>query len=88
MIFLILGLLVGGIAVIFISQNITPVTIFLFNWELHGSLSLVLIVSILIGALLTALSFITEMIDKTRRISNLEGDNLILRKRINDGSIL
>jgi uncharacterized integral membrane protein len=88
MIFLILGLLVGGITVIFISQNITPVSVFLFSWELHGSLSIVLIISILIGAVLAVLSFITEMSDSAKKISNLESDNAILRKRINDGSIL
>jgi uncharacterized integral membrane protein len=95
MIFLILGLLVGGITVIFISQNIIPVTVFLFNWEIHGSLSLVLIVSILIGAVLAVLSFVSEMIDNSQKISNLEthikaleGDNKVLKERISGGSIL
>ncbi len=88
MIFLILGLLVGGITVIFISQNVTPVTVFIFNWELHGSLAIVIIISILIGAVLAVLSFITEMLDNAQKVSHLESDNAVLRKRINDGSIL
>ena len=95
MIFLIIGLILGGITVIFISQNIVPVSVLLFGWEIHASLSIVLIASILIGALIATLSCISEMIESSAKISNLEKyiktlgeENVVLKKRINDGIIL
>ncbi len=72
MIFLIIGLLVGGVAVIFILQNVIPVTVHFFNWELQGSLALVLVLSILTGAVLSALSCLPDMINNYFEINNLK----------------
>ena len=93
MIFLILGLLLGGITVIFISQNIVPVTVVLFAWQIHGSLALVLILSILVGAVLAVLSYLSEMIDTHIQISTLkkhvlalENENQTLHRKIVDAN--
>jgi len=51
----ILGLLLGGVAVIFALQNITPITVAFFQWEITGSLALVLMVAIFAGVLVTLL---------------------------------
>lgn len=72
MIFLIIGLLVGGIAVIFILQNIIPITVHFFNWELNGSLALILILSILTGAVLSVLACLPDMINSYFEIINLK----------------
>lgn len=72
MIFLVIGLLVGGIAVIFILQNIIPITVHFFNWEMQGSLALILILSILTGAVLSALSCLPDMINNYFEINNLK----------------
>lgn len=72
MIFLIIGLLVGGLAVIFILQNIIPVSIVFFSWKLDGSLALILILAILTGAVLSALSCLPDMINNYFEISGLK----------------
>jgi len=72
MIFLIIGLLVGGVAVIFILQNIIPISVHFFSWEMQGSLALVLILSILTGAVLSALSCLPDMINNYFEITNLK----------------
>lgn len=91
MIFLIIGLLVGGIAVIFILQNIIPITVHFFSWELQGSLALILILSILTGAVLSALSCLPDMINNyfeiiglKKRIKELETQADNYKKSIDD----
>jgi putative membrane protein len=54
-IFLILALIIALIAVIFALQNTVTVAISFLFWQLHGSLALVLIVSLVAGALITSL---------------------------------
>ena len=89
MIFLILGLLIGGLTVIFISQNVIPVSVFFFTWELHGSLAVVLIISVLIGAVLAVLSCLSELIEDAAKIkslqkyvSTLEEENRVLHNKV------
>lgn len=72
MIFLAIGLLVGGVAVIFILQNIVPISVHFFTWELQGSLALILILSILTGAVLSALSCLPDMINNYFEINSLK----------------
>ncbi len=72
MIFLVIGLLVGGVAVIFILQNIIPISVHLFSWEMNGSLALILILAILTGAVLAALSCLPDMFKNYFEIVNLK----------------
>ncbi len=91
MIFLIIGLLVGGVAVIFILQNIIPITVHFFSWELQGSLALILILSILTGAVLSALSCLPDMINNyfeiiglKKRVKEMEAEANNYKKTIDD----
>lgn len=52
-IFFILGLILGGTAVVFALQNIEVITIIFFSWKMTGSLSLILLLSMLVGILVT-----------------------------------
>lgn len=54
-IFLIGGLLLGATAVVFVLQSVSVVTITFFSWSLTGSLSVVLLLAILVGILITLL---------------------------------
>jgi uncharacterized integral membrane protein len=51
----ILGLLLGGVAVIFALENVTLITVTFFNWQITGSLALILISAICVGVLVTLL---------------------------------
>jgi putative membrane protein len=61
-IFLILALIIAFIAVIFALQNpVTVVGTFLF-WQFHGSLALLLIVSLAVGALIAFLALLPGLL--------------------------
>lgn len=49
----ILGLILGGTAVVFALQNIDMITVTFLGWQLTGSLSLVLLLTMLVGILTT-----------------------------------
>ncbi len=72
MIFLIIGLILGAVAVVFVLQNVVPITVMFFTWQIEGSLALILILSILTGAILAILSYMPEMISNYVEISTLK----------------
>ncbi len=53
----ILGLVLGGVTVVFALQNVSMVTVAFFTWQLQGSLAVVLLLAALAGVL-TALFII------------------------------
>lgn len=55
LILFILGLLLGGAAVIFALQNVTIITVTFFSWQMTGSLALILILAIFAGVVVTVL---------------------------------
>lgn len=61
-IFLILALVLALIAVIFALQNTVPITVSFLFWQFHGSLALVLIISLAAGVLITALFVVPELL--------------------------
>ena len=89
--FLILGLALGAITVVFALQNISIVNVVFFNWHLHGSLSLVLLLAAASGVLVCVLLSIPEVI-KThiefsllrKHIKKLEDDNASYKRIVGD----
>ena len=61
-IFFILGLLLGGVAVIFALENVVVITVTFFQWQITGPLSVILISAILSGILITLLLLLPESI--------------------------
>ncbi len=51
--FFFFALLIAAIAVLFAVQNITPVTITFLFWKFSGSLALILLITLLAGALIS-----------------------------------
>jgi uncharacterized integral membrane protein len=58
----ILGLILGGVAVIFTLQNVDVITVSFFSWNLTGSLALILALAISTGVLITILLILPESI--------------------------
>ena len=58
----ILGLLVGGAAVVFVLQNVAVITVTFFAWHITHSLAIILILSILAGGLATLLIILPSSI--------------------------
>ncbi len=61
-IFIIIALLIAVIAVIFALQNLTAVTVTFFLWSFHGSLALVLLLSVAAGVLISLLASLPGLV--------------------------
>ena len=78
-VYLILALLIAAVAVIFAVQNVATVTITFLAWKLTGSLSVVLLVTLVIGAVVGLLVLAPSAVKGTisaasqrKRIGDLE----------------
>lgn len=85
--FLIVGLLIGGAAVAFVLQNITPITVTFIIWKFSGSLAMVILSAIFSGALVSTLVSLPSSIKKGLQISNLTRRNSKLEKELADKKI-
>lgn len=90
-ILLLLGAIVGGLSVIFVLQNITPITVTYFTWQIEGSLAVVLLLAMLSGAIVTMLTLLPTLIRDEWRYAKLrkekeavESELATTRKVIND----
>jgi len=77
--FLILGVLLGAVTVVFALQNITTITVTFLAWELTGSLSLILLLAVATGALICLLMSIPEVIKSHIEFSALKKINRALQ---------
>lgn len=82
--FLVLGLIIGAVSVVFVLQNIPPVDVNFLTWNLHGSLSVILLATLLVGMLISALVLLPGFISlkwqvgkANKRIKKLEDDAMI-----------
>ncbi len=81
-IFFILGILLGGFAVIFTLQNISSVTITFFSYQLVGSLSTVLALSLLVGVVVTLLFVLPASISNYFKYNSLKKENAKLAEEL------
>lgn len=72
---LILGVVLGAAAVIFILQNVAIVDVAFFSWHFQGSLALVLLMTFLVGILITLLLVLPETIGHYFRFRTLQKEN-------------
>jgi len=82
--FLILGLIIGGVSVIFVLQNITPITVTFFTWHIDGSLSVILLLALLSGMLISAFILLPSFIKVEWQVRKLKKAN----KRLEDDLML
>jgi lipopolysaccharide assembly protein A len=80
-IFLILALVIAIIAVIFALQNLVAVTVTFLAWSIHGSLALVLLVSMAAGVLVSVLASLPGIVrgkwtntSQKRKLAALEAE--------------
>lgn len=82
--FLIIGLLIGAAAVVFILQNVTTVSVVFFAWQLNGSLALVLLLAIIAGILITMLFLLPTIVANRFLVGSLRKQNKKLQADLND----
>jgi|GEM_PF-1092942 len=71
----ILGLVLGGVAVIFALQNIEVITVSFFSWQFSGSLSVILSVAVAAGVLASLLIILPESIGNYFKYKSLKNEN-------------
>ncbi|MDB5239074.1 MAG: hypothetical protein JWO00_409 [Candidatus Parcubacteria bacterium] len=81
-IFFIIGIVLGAFVVIFALQNITPVTVMFFDWQIQGSLAFILILAVAIGLLISALLSLPDIFRKSFMISKLKKHNEKLKDEL------
>jgi len=79
-IFFILGALLGATAIIFAFQNSAVVSVIFLGWQIDGSLSVVLALSVLSGVLIALLLTLPELISSYFQYKALEKKNKILEE--------
>jgi putative membrane protein len=87
-IFVIIALLISIIAVVFALQNLAAVTVSFFIWSIHGSLALVLLVSMAAGVLISLLASLPGLIRarwtvsaQRKKLATLETESSGYKKR-------
>jgi uncharacterized integral membrane protein len=69
---LILGVILGAVAVIFVLQNVAVVTVSFITWHITGSLALVLLATIITGIVMTLLILLPGLIRDDFYLSSLK----------------
>ena len=89
--FLILGIIFAGAAVVFALQNSVAVTVVFAFWRYDGSLAVVLLVTLALGALIAALVSNPSVIRGQwagarlrRQVAGLEDDKAFLVRRVRE----
>lgn len=78
----ILGLVLGALAVFFALQNVMVVTVTFFSWQLTGSLSFVLLLAILSGAIIVLLILLPESMNNYFKYKKLAKSNMKLEEEL------
>lgn len=78
----ILGLLLGAVAVVFSLQNVTLVTVSFFNWQIEGSLAVVLLLAITSGIVVCLLILLPGTIQTTLRFRALRKEKEKLEEEL------
>lgn len=82
--FLILGVVLGAVSIIFILQNAVPVTVSFFAYQINGSLALVLFVALFAGIVITVLMLLPGFISDEFRVARLKRLNKDLEDELAD----
>ncbi len=77
LILLILGVLIGAVSVVFALQNISNITVAFLFWHIEGSLSVILLLAIVAGMLVSALVSVPEVFRDQMKLR-------VMSKRIKD----
>ncbi|MFA6050043.1 MAG: LapA family protein [Candidatus Paceibacterota bacterium] len=71
LLFLILGLLIGALSVVFALQNVAVITVTFLIWQVTGSLAVVLLIAIVAGMIMSVLVSVPEVIKDQMKIREL-----------------
>ncbi len=70
--FLLLGAILGALSVLFVLQNIVPITVTFLSWQIEGSLAVVLFLAMMSGVFITLLMLLPGLIRDEYQYSKLK----------------
>ncbi|MES2224259.1 MAG: LapA family protein [Patescibacteria group bacterium] len=70
-IFIIIGILLGAVAVIFALQNTVAITVTFLFWQIHSSLAIILMVAIISGMIVNLLLSLPEIVSDYFSFKNM-----------------
>lgn len=82
--FLLLGAVIGGLSVIFVLQNIVPITVTFLTWQIEGSLAVILFLAMIVGAIMTLLVLLPGLIRDEYRYSQLRKQKQEVEDELSD----
>ncbi len=77
-----IGIVLGAVFVVFALQNITAITVTFFNWQIEGSLALILMLTLGVGVFITLLMLLPESIRNYFRYRSLKKENAALAEEL------
>lgn len=80
--FLIIGLLVGALVIIFALQNITTVSVVFLTWQFSGSLALILIFAVFAGMIISWALSLQGISYRKHQINRLKDSNVKLEDEL------
>lgn len=80
--FLILGLILGALVIIFAAQNIGVITVTFLVWTFQGSLALILVLAVVAGILICSLLSLPDLWSKRYAIYRLRNENKDLKNEL------
>lgn len=82
--FLVLGIFIGFLSLVFVLQNVDPVTVTFAVWHFSGSLSIILLLTLLAGMIIAALVLAPGIVVQkwqlrkaAKKIKTLEDDAML-----------
>ena len=82
LIFFLVGIVLGGLTVMFALQNIDVVTVSFFAWQFEGSLSLLLLLATLMGIIIAFFIILPESIGSYFKYRKLRKENARLEEEL------
>lgn len=87
MVFLIIGLILGALTVVFALQNTAVIGVTFLAWQVEGSLALILMLAVLVGIIIFMMFSLPELIRThlefsalNKKVKALEEENANLKK--------
>lgn len=78
----VLGILLGGAAVVFALQNVAITTVSFFSWELTGSLALVILLSLGTGVMVATFMLLPEFISNYFKYKKIKKEVATLEEEL------
>lgn len=79
---LVVGILLGALSVLFVTQNVGMVTITFLDWQMTGSLAIVLFLAIVGGVLMTLLVLLPSLIRGDFYLSTIKKEKRELEEEL------